>query len=426
MIDQDFEAALSKEIAASEQLRVTVLAALLGVLLVVDQTVFLLRLDLLQQFSARPLHSWIPLAVIGPFALYETVVALAIRWRRRRDRPLPRIVRFLNAIVEMTLPTIITAMIDRYMGPEVAFGAWPSMLYLVFIVAATLRLDFTLPAFTGAVGAAEYIVLVLLTVPLSNAAIDPAATPMFHFSKAAMILIGGILAGLVAVRLRSKFRLAFTEAMARERVTNVFGQHVSPAVVDRLLSTGAEYEGETREVCVMFLDIRNFTAAARQRGAADVVEFLNQAFGFMIEAVGRHGGFINKFLGDGFMAVFGAPFDDPAAAAHAVAAARDILAEIDARGHALDGWPLRVGIGIHTGIAVVGNVGSAQRKEFTVIGDTVNLASRIEQLNKEAGSRLLVSDAVASRLGVSLGTAQPLPDVTVKGYDTAIRVWRLD
>ena len=145
----------------------------------------------------------------------------------------------------------------------------------------------------------------------------------------------------------------------------------------------------------------------------------------MIDAVDRHHGIINKFLGDGFMAMFGAPLDDPNAAVHAVAAARDILAEVD-RLDLTDGdWRLRVGIGLHAGVAVTGNVGSPRRKEFTIMGDVVNLAARIEQLNKDFGSRLLVSDAVGQALGEARGSAKPLT-ATVKGYTTPLSLWRLD
>ena len=145
----------------------------------------------------------------------------------------------------------------------------------------------------------------------------------------------------------------------------------------------------------------------------------------MIEAVDRHNGIINKFLGDGFMAIFGAPLSDPSASSHAVEAAREILAEIDRRATAgAGGAPLRVGIGLHVGVAVTGNIGSPRRKEFTVIGDIVNLAARIEQLNKEFGSRLLVSASVADSLGPALGDAQLL-SAAVKGYADPITVWRL-
>jgi adenylate cyclase len=227
--------------------------------------------------------------------------------------------------------------------------------------------------FTGAVAAVGYLGVVYAALPLNAASADPELIPLYHLMRAGIMLLAGVVAGLVALRLRSKFRSAVAETASRERVTNLFGQHVSPAVVERLLESAAEFAGETCEICVMFLDIRNFTANARIRSPEEVVEFLNSAFAFMIEAVDRQGGFINKFLGDGFMALFGAPLSDPAAARHGVAAAKEILAEIDRRGLADGPWPLKVGIGLHLGVAVTGNVGSPRRKEFTAIGDTVNL-----------------------------------------------------
>jgi adenylate cyclase len=299
------------------------------------------------------------------------------------------------------------------------------MLYFLFIVASTLRLDFVLPALTGAVAAAGYLGVAFAVLPLDLTSSDPVLAPLFHLTRAGLMLIAGILAGFVAIRLRAKFTLAVAEGAARERVINLFGQHVSPAVVDRLLDSPAEFKGETREICVMFLDIRNFTANARHRPPEEVVEFLNSAFAFMIDAVDRHHGFINKFLGDGFMAVFGAPLDDPAAARHGVAAAREILAEIERRGLADGPWPLKVGIGLHIGLAVTGNIGSPRRKEFTAIGDTVNLASRLEQLTKEHAARLIVSDEVMAALGDTAGAASPLDGVTLKGYALPLRAWRL-
>src|SRR5260370_16268164 len=114
----------------------------------------------------------------------------------------------------------------------------------------------------------------------------------------------------------------------RDRVSTRFGQHVSPAVVDRLLASPADFTGETRKVCVMFLDIRNFTANARSKRPEQVVEFLNATFGFMIESIDRQGGFINKFLGDGFMAIFCAPLDHPPAAPHPSPASHQSLVEL--------------------------------------------------------------------------------------------------
>ena len=122
---------------------------------------------------------------------------------------------------------------------------------------------------------------------------------------------------------------------------------------------------------------------------------LNDFFAEMIEIVDRHNGIINKFLGDGFLALFGAPLEDPKAAVNALAAGRGMLDAVDAWNKARPEHALRVGIGIHIGEAVTGTVGSPQRKEYTVIGDTVNLAARLEQLTKETGARLLISSSGA-------------------------------
>ena len=420
-IDLAFERALSAEIAASELLRVRVLAITLVVLLVAEQLLFLFARDLIEQFAQKPLPAWLPAEIIGPFLAYEVVALLVLRYRLARGSTFPSAARFANALIETSLPTVILWWVNEFTTPAVAFGTWPTMLYFIFIVASTLRLDFLLPAFTGIVAAAGYLGIATWALSVQGITTNPN-----HIIKAVLMVVAGAVAGLVALRLRAKFRRAFGEAVSRERVTNLFGQHVSPSVVDRLLDSPSEFTGDIREICVMFLDIRNFTENARDRPAESVVEFLNTNFAFMIEAIDRHGGFINKFLGDGFLAIFGAPLDDPIAACHAVEAAREILAEIDERGLSDGPWPLRVGIGLHLGSAVTGNVGSPRRKEFTAIGDTVNLASRLEQLTKEYPARLIVSDSMMAALGAAAGAARPLGKVAVKGYTEPVAIWGLD
>jgi adenylate cyclase len=390
-------------------------------LLVGDEVLFLFARDLIEQLTQRPLPPWLPAGIIGPFLAYEIVALLVLRYRITRGVVFPTLARFANALVETSLPTVGLLWVNQYATPAVAFGTWPTVLYFIFIVASTLRLDFALPAFTGTVAAAGYLGVATWVLSFHGMATNPNLV-----IKGALMVVAGVVAGLVALRLRAKFRRAVEEALSRERVTNLFGQHVSPSVVERLLAGPAEFKGDIREICVMFLDIRNFTANARTRSPETVVEFLNANFAFMIEAIDRHGGFINKFLGDGFLAIFGAPLDDPGAASHAVEAAREILAEIDRRGLSEGSWPLRVGIGLHLGPAVTGNVGSPRRKEFTAIGDTVNLAARLEQLTKEYPARLIVSDTVMAALGGAAGAARPLGAVAVRGYADLVRIWGLD
>jgi adenylate cyclase len=419
-IDTDFGRALSAEIRSSEQMRLRVVAAILAIILVSDQILFLYPPAAMRRFAQVPVSPWLPLRAIGPFLLFELIALLALGRRIRNGRDFPRFIRIINVVVETSMPTVLLWTAIHYIEPALALSLWPSTLYYVFIVGSVLRLDFALSALTGAVAAIGYAALAFRVMP------DASVAAVQYLPRALVMLTAGIVAGFVALRLRTKFQYAMNEAASRARVTNIFGQHVSPAVVDRLLESSADQRGERREVCVMFLDIRNFTANSRERPPEAVVEFLNAAFASMIEAVDRHSGFINKFLGDGFMAVFGAPLQDPDAARHAVAAARQILVDIDARVAADKAWPLQVGIGLHIGPCVVGNVGSPRRKEFTVIGDTVNLASRLEQLTKQFGKRLIVSAAIMAAIGENAGTSTPLGEVAVKGYADPVPVWGLD
>ena len=155
-----------------------------------------------------------------------------------------------------------------------------------------------------------------------------------------------------------------------------------------------------------------------------MVDRLDGAFAVLVEILDRHGGIVNKFLGDGFLALFGAPLAADDAAQRAVAAAREMLIANE-RINAANSWPLRMGIGIHVGEVVAGSIGSPRRKEYTVIGDTVNFAARIEALNKEFDSQFLISSDVREALGDDGKDAVSLGDVPVRGYDRPVTVWQL-
>ena len=190
------------------------------------------------------------------------------------------------------------------------------------------------------------------------------------------------------------------------------------------MAEGTGTESDIRRVAVMFVDFRSFTAGARERSPQEVVDRLDGAFAILVDILDRHGGIVNKFLGDGFLALFGAPLRADNAAHHAVAAAREMLEANDSINKATH-WPLRIGIGIHIGEVVAGSIGSPRRKEYTVIGDTVNFAARVEALNKEFNSQFLISQAVLDELGDEAKDAVALGEVPVRGYDRPMAVWQL-
>lgn len=185
----------------------------------------------------------------------------------------------------------------------------------------------------------------------------------------------------------------------RARIIAIFGQHVPASVVDLLVRDGSDVATERHHVCVMFLDLRGFSRFSENRSPEEVVDYLNALFSFMIEVVSRHHGIVHQLLGDGFMAVFGAPVKVGNETVNAVAASFEIMRELQASVEAGEVPPTRLSIGLHAGQVVAGTVGAADRKEYKVTGDVVNVAARIEQMNREYDSQILISRDVWEGLG---------------------------
>ncbi|MGE0657933.1 MAG: adenylate/guanylate cyclase domain-containing protein [Reyranellaceae bacterium] len=196
------------------------------------------------------------------------------------------------------------------------------------------------------------------------------------------------------------------------------------AVAQEALSQAAHHHGQEREIAVLFADIRGFTSLAEHRLPYDTVFVLNRYFRAVGEAIEDAGGHVDKFIGDGVMALFGLKGDAPTACRKALDAARRMALAIDALNESLSGdldAPLRIGIGLHAGIAIVGEMGYGATRSLTAIGDSVNTASRLEPMTKQFSCELVVSDDLAILAGVDL-SEWPAHDIEVRGRTTALTV----
>jgi len=213
----------------------------------------------------------------------------------------------------------------------------------------------------------------------------------------------------------------------REFLKETFGKYVSREIRDEILAGRVSLEGQALEVTILFADLRDFTPWVEATSPREVVRDLNAYFAEMDQAIRAHRGLVLQFIGDEIEAAFGAPVADPAHAEMAVRAAIEMRRRLQAwnaervrAGKA----PLRNGIGIHTGSVLAGNIGSAERHSYALVGDPVNLASRIQSLNKELGSEILVSGETRRRLDGRFELV-PLPAVRVKGKSVEVEVFRL-
>ena len=216
----------------------------------------------------------------------------------------------------------------------------------------------------------------------------------------------------------------------RELLKGALARYLSYQVAEHVIRSGItpDLRGERRKITVLFLDIRNFSDMADGMAPEKVVEILNEFFESMIDIVFKHQGMLDKFTGDGLMAIFGAPFDDERQELHACEAALEMQHELEGlrdRWDAQGREKLKIGMGINTGIAVVGNIGSTQRMDYTAIGDTVNVAARLESATKDHDVSILISQSTHDALGNGFRSSF-LADLRVKGHCEPISTYTLE
>lgn len=218
-----------------------------------------------------------------------------------------------------------------------------------------------------------------------------------------------------------------TDALERRRFQDSFARYLSRDVMAKVLADAPSLQGEYREVSILFSDLRGFTTMSERMQPAAIAAHLNEYFDAMTAAIFKHHGMINDFVGDAVMAVFGAPVSDPEHAWNAVQSALDMDAALVALN---EKWKraglaeLRMGVGIHTGRVFAGNVGGRDRIKYTVIGDPVNVASRVEGLNKDLSTTLLVTEETLAAVGDRLRVRDCGP-VAVKGRVEKVRVFEV-
>lgn len=222
-----------------------------------------------------------------------------------------------------------------------------------------------------------------------------------------------------------RFNRMVKELLERERLRDAFGRYVAKELADDVMQHGINLGSHEVQASVLFADIRDFTAMSEKMSAEEVVSLLNEYFSAVEPAIKAEGGWINKFGGDSLLAVFGVLTPQADHIEHAVQAAlkmRGALRDFNAEQEKNDKHRLRIGVGIHCGEMVAGSVGSHERMEFTVIGDAVNMASRIEGLNKKWGTDILVSEDVARAIQHEVAL-ETMPETRVHGISNPVQVF---
>ncbi len=335
---------------------------------------------------------------------------------------------WLSGALEPTFVTACLVMLSVTKGPAWAITSPTHLMYAGLIGVSLCRMRPWLCVYVGAIGSAQYL---LIYYVLLGPSIDPAMAdvvqplqPWAAWQSAFCIMSVAAVLEFATRRMRSLASEGSSETWRRRKLETEFGRFVSPDVMNAIMRGDAGVgAAERREVTVLFCDLRDFTGLCEKQAPEDVVALLNEFFEQACAIVRRHGGTVNKFLGDGMLALFGAPDEHPNHAQAAAEAAHGILYAVEQLREQGGVWRyLDIGIGLDSGHVVCGAVGAQSRLEYTAIGSIVNRAARLQGITKQAHRRIVLSRSCVEHLGPRANVIS-FGHVKLKGFAEPVPVY---
>ncbi|MGB5895546.1 MAG: adenylate/guanylate cyclase domain-containing protein, partial [Ignavibacteriaceae bacterium] len=418
-IKEIFETEFSKEILQSEKLRGLLLSAIIVVMLLAI-AVNSYYLNVFENNLLKPFQ-WFIIILIGLLIRSILVRKFQVVWFKK-SRKKYLIFLYVNTFIETSIPSVVILVFASQYNPATALISPIVFFYFLFIILSIFDLDLKLSIFAGVVASAEYLILALFYYNQLTFSGDLAILNMFplYVAKSLFLFMAGVVAGIVSLKIRKNIFSSYHTLQERDNLEKAFGQQVSKEVVDEFIKNNLTITSKEREATIMFLDIRDFSNFCEGKTPEEINKYQNEVLSFMIDIVKKNRGIVNQILGDGFMATFGAPVEDEKHTDNAVKAANEIIRQLNFNNEEGKIENTKVGIGIHCGEVVTGNVGTEDRKQYSITGNTVILAARLEQLNKEFNSSVIVSKDVIDNMNIKDIEYRSLGNVTVKGFANPI------
>ena len=421
---------LTREIAKAEFIRVRFLSIISGASFIFFSLGYIFFRK--QWIALTPYKidvGYTPAFAAITFLYYSLLLSLIklYKWDEKEE-PLP--IRIFTTCFEATIPSIFLFLLAIPTELSYITSAPQVLLYAPFMILCALRLNFRFCLLMGFIASTSYLTVAYYFLIESLRIAGGPSLLVYDFPhvhilyKALFIFLTALCAAYISRQLNSRIFDSFAHLQERDTMEKLLETHVSSNVANELIHNQNIDTGEEYDVSILFLDIRNFTSYTEKHSPKETFLFLNSFLLDMFTVIHENRGLVNKFLGDGFMAVFGAPIVDKNHAEQAVCSALSIRKIMVEKNKNRRRNPLKIGIGIHSGVVLGGNIGSDTRKEYALIGDTVNIASRIEQLNKKFHSDILVSKSTIEKCA-STFPYKSVGEHLMKGKSETIEVLKL-
>jgi adenylate cyclase len=421
-----FEEIFSEEIISNESFRSKVLAGIIGFLIIIVLLISLVFEEQFKDVSQFPIIFQLTLIILVVIFVRALFVSRAVkRWTRFGIKAFIAI-RYINTFIEISIPSIVLIIYSFNLPSVYPLFTPIALLYFIIIMLSALELDFKLCVFSGLVAAIQYILIAfyLSNKPFPNEAVNTISFFPAYVGTAALFFISGHTAGLITNQIKKGLLKHYKVQSERDEIQKLFGQQISKEIVDELVDNKYEIQSRLRFTAIMFLDIRNFSIFAQDKSPEEIIAYQNNVFSFMIEIINANKGIVTQIMGDGLMAIFGAPLEHDNDCQLAVNSALQINKELKRRNESGLIPETIIRIGINAGEVVTGNVGTSERKQYSVTGQPVIIAARLEQINKELNTSIIISNNVYKRVKLNF---EPIyhKDVIIKGIPEPITVYQL-
>lgn len=413
------------ELAKSEYQRAIILVGVFLVAIIVMSLNFLFIDNNVVKFYGGSSLYFMAISYVMIFIIYELGVIGFIKRKSKKERKISTRFKVLQTTIEITYMSLLILYVVDIRDVYTFIDSPVQFIYFLFIILSILHLDYRISILCGVLSAVQFGAIIVYAYHFANIPVRymPSLPENGYYVRCIIFVLSSGVAAFVAHEVKRRVRASLDFKLQKSEIEIHLGQQVSRDILTTLTQEGGR--SKKAEATVLALDIRGFTQFAEGLSLDEIQDFQNKFFGPVLDIINQHRGVVNQILGDGIMATFGAPSHNPLHADMAFQSALKILEKVRQLCNEEVIPMTKIGMGIHSGEVITGNIGNEFRKQYSISGKAVIIAFRLEQLNKDYESELLISEEVRKNIVPGHANITSMGLLTLKGLENQVEVHRV-